>query len=593
MLGLISTLNTARKGMNASQASINVTSHNIANANTEGYSRQRVSLVTSRPFCTPSMTNSAEPGQMGTGVDIASIDRIRNSFLDYQVRSETSNKGKYDVRQQFLSNIEAIMNEPSESGISNAMSEFYSAWQSLSSAPESSETRTSVAQKSIALTDMLNNTYNQLEKLKEDVHETTKTSVFELNSYLEQLDSVNQEIMQISISGQAPNDLMDRRDLLLDKLSKIFNINIDKGQPYNGENIFPVDVTGITEPTLVKSVQNTDGIKRFSYVQDIALDTPADTTTTPPTLAVYKVTYYKNGDTTKSSNKVEVKVSMTDDQVKKLDECRVLWANKDGDAIDFTNQTSTIGTTATFSQLALFSPSAGELCGQISTQADINNYQDSLNALAKTIALSVNAVHDGNDAAASKLAFFTNSDSTGTEETITAGNISVNSAIMNDVTKIKVSTNGNVILDGTGDGKRALAIAQLKDMLLNIQNVTLPSMTRAAFIAANNNSNSTLDDTDSNGVLTFNSQTSGMKVNSYFNDIISKLGVQVQEANKVVENKESLLSTFKNQRDSVSGVSIDEEMTNLIQYQHAYSANAKIISTVDELLDVVVNSLKR
>ena len=201
MLGLISTLNTARKGMNASQASINVTSHNISNANTDGYSRQRVNLVTSTPFCTPSMTNAAEPGQMGTGVDVASIDRIRNSFLDYQVRSETSNKGKYDVRQQFLSNIEAIMNEPSESAISNAMSEFYSSWQSLSNAPESSETRTSVAQKSIALTDMLNNTYNQLEKLKDDVHETTKASVFELNSYLDQLDSVNQEIMQISIKS--------------------------------------------------------------------------------------------------------------------------------------------------------------------------------------------------------------------------------------------------------------------------------------------------------------------------------------------------------------------------------------------------------
>ncbi|MHC1682449.1 MAG: flagellar hook-associated protein FlgK [Clostridiaceae bacterium] len=581
MLGLISTLNTARKGMNASQASINVTSHNIANANTEGYSRQRVNLVTSRPFCTPSMTNAAEPGQMGTGVDIASIDRIRNSFLDYQVRSETSNKGKYDVRQQFLSNIEAVMNEPTESAISNAMSEFYSAWQSLSNAPESSETRTSVAQKSIALTDMLNNTYNQFEKLKEDVHETTKTSVFELNSYLDQLDSVNQEIMQISISGQAPNDLEDRRDLLLDKLSKIFNINVDKGQPYNGENILPVDITGITEPTLVKSVQNTDGIKRFSYVNSIEM-VGADS---------YKVTYYKNGDTTKASNKVEMTVSMTAAEAKQLDECRVLWANKDGEAIDFTNQTSTIGATATFSQLALFSPSAGEICGQISTQTDINNYEDSLNALAKTIALSVNAVHDGNDS--SKLAFFTNSDSTGTEDTITAGNITVNSAIISDVTKIKVSTNGNVSLDGTGDGKRALAIAQLKDMLLNIQSVTLPTMTRAAFIAANNNSNTSLDDTDSNGVLTFKSQSSGMKVNSYFNDIISKLGVQVQEANKVVENKESLLATFKTQRDSVSGVSIDEEMGNLIQYQHAYSANAKIISTVDELLDVVVNSLKR
>lgn len=589
MLGLLSTLNTAKKGMAAQQASINVTSHNISNANTEGYSRQRANLVTSTPYCVPSMTNAAEPGQMGTGVDVASIDRIRNGFLDYQVRSETSSKGKYDVRQQFLSNIEAILNEPTDSGLSNAMSEFYSSWQSLSTHPESSETRTSVVQKSLALTDMLNHSYNQLEKLKSDVHDTTKESVFQVNGYLDQLDSINQEIMQISISGQSPNDLEDRRDLLLDKLSTSFNINIDKGQPYNGQNVLPVDVTGITEPTLVKSVQNTDGIKRFSYVSSIE-ETVAPTGT-PPT-GTYKVTYYKNGDTTKASNKVEFTVDMTADQYKQLDECRVLWADKNGNAIDFANQNSTIGNTATFAQLALFSPTSGEISGQISTQSDINAYETSLDSLAKTIALSVNAVHDGNDTT-NKIAFFTNSTGGG-EEKITAGNITVNTSLQNNVMSIKVSTNGDVSIDGSGDGKRALAIAQLKDTLLNFADGAV-DVTRDSFIDNNNGSSGSgiISYTNSNGVKTFQSQSGGMKVNSYFNDIISKLGVQNQEAIKIVDNKESLLTSFKTQRDSVSGVSIDEEMSNLIQYQHAYSANAKIISTVDELLDVLVNSLKR
>lgn len=591
MLGLLSTLNIAKRGMSSQQASINVTSHNIANANTEGYTRQRVNLVSSRPFASPSMTNVAEPGQMGTGVDIASIDRIRNTFLDYQVRAETSNKGKYDIREQFFSNIEAIMNEPTDSGISNSMTAFYTSWQTLSNSPESSETRTSVVQKSVALTDMLNHTYNQLEKLNDDVHETIKQSVIEINSYLDQLYSVNKEIMQISISGQNPNDLEDRRDLLLDKLSVKFNINVDRNQPYNGQDIKPVDSTiGLGDATLVKSVIN-DDVKRFSYVSSI------EDTSTP---GEYKVTYYANGDISKAENKHEIIVKMTENEKKQLDECRVLWGNKEGIAIKSdsntpptTNPKIDDGALVNFKDLALFNPSSGELSGQISTEENINEYKTSLNALAKTLALSVNAVHDGLDASDKKIPFFVNKDDNNNEKGITAGNITINKALIDDVTKIKASTNGDTTIDGISDGKRALAIAQLKNTLFNIQKVDA-STTREQFIIDNGGTaTGMLQDKDSNGVYTFKSQNSGMKADSYFNDIISKIGVQSQEASKIVENKESLITQFKTQKDSVSGVSIDEEMTNLIQYQHAYSANAKIISTVDQLLDVVVNSLRR
>ncbi len=93
--------------------------------------------------------------------------------------------------------------------------------------------------------------------------------------------------------------------------------------------------------------------------------------------------------------------------------------------------------------------------------------------------------------------------------------------------------------------------------------------------------------------MTIQSDTSGMKLDSYFKDIIDKLGVQAQEASRQVSTKEELFYELENSRAQVSGVSIDEEMANLIQYQHAYNANAKIISTIDELLDVVINGLKR
>ncbi|MEL7596732.1 MAG: flagellar basal body rod C-terminal domain-containing protein, partial [Clostridiaceae bacterium] len=102
-----------------------------------------------------------------------------------------------------------------------------------------------------------------------------------------------------------------------------------------------------------------------------------------------------------------------------------------------------------------------------------------------------------------------------------------------------------------------------------------------------------LEPDSSLGVPTIKSDINGMKIDSYFKDTIDKLGIQEQEAKRVVQNQEVLLKGFQERRDSISGVSLDEEMANLVQFQHAYQANAKIIATVDELLDVVVNGLKR
>ena len=147
--------------------------------------------------------------------------------------------------------------------------------------------------------------------------------------------------------------------------------------------------------------------------------------------------------------------------------------------------------------------------------------------------------------------------------------------------KIKVGKDENA---GEGDGKRALAIAQIMDTMMMIQNMS-PETTREQFTG-------NLEKNE-HGVLTIVSDKRGMKVESYYKDIISKLGVHTQEAKRVVANQTALLSDFENQKLQVSGVSLDEEMVNLIQFQHAYGANAKIISTVDELLDVLINGLKR
>jgi flagellar hook-associated protein 1 FlgK len=607
MSGLFSIFNIANRGMSTQQKAINVTSHNIANANTEGYSRQRAIIETTRPFGMPSLNNAAGPGQLGTGAQVSAIQRVRDSFLDYQVRTETSTYGEFSARDKFLSEIEGIFNEPSDTGISTLVGKFFDSWQSLAGNSQSSNSRTIVVQQAAALADSLNHTANQLQKLKENTQSVIKDTVFEVNDVLNQIDQLNQQIIGVKVAGEMPNDLMDRRDQLLDILSSKFNITIDK-KNFEGYEVKAEDLISgnkADNSSLIKSENNKD-VRRLSYIDSIVKNTDG----------TYNITYYKLGDKTTSLNAQTLTgVSLTDAQYKEVDECRVIWADAEGKAV-------TAGGTE-FSNMVLFKPSGGELKGYMSVQQDIDNYVDQLNKVAKVLAFSVNALHSGIEDTSvdtGKLdytPFFVNSveanktyPSTATleeklralmdaESDITAANISVNKQLIDNVMLIKTKLNDdkyNYATDNTEDGAtdnaRALAIAQLRDKLMQIQNVGVAGGINSREDMFNPlKSGNDIQKTGNS--VTFVSDSKGMKIDNYFKDVIDRLGVQGAEAKRMVKNQESLLSSFQQTRESISGVSIDEEMANLIQYQHAYQANAKIISTVDELLDVVINGLKR
>ncbi|MDP4145956.1 MAG: flagellar hook-associated protein FlgK [Bacillota bacterium] len=593
MPGLFSTFNIATRGMEAQQKAIDVSSHNIANANTDGYSRQRVILETTNPYNASGMNSAAEAGQMGTGVQVESIQRVRDNFLDYQVRVETATQGKYNERDKYLSQIESIVNEPSDTGLSTLMGNFFNSWQQLSKQPESSNARTVVAQQSLTMCNELNHEYNELTSLKDDAHNAIKENVFTVNDLLSQIDKLNQQIISVEVSKQSPNDLMDKRDKLLDTLSSKFGIAVDK-KSFGGITVGAAVEQDPTNPSsqppldalLIKSEDN-ENVRTLSYVSDIVKQPNGR----------YDITYYKKGDTTNSDNAVTVKgVNLTDSQYKDLEETRVIWADKDGYAIKGDGTKASID----FSQWKLFKPASGELKGDMSVQQDIDNFTDELNKLAKGLALSVNAIHSGKmNAEDDAMPFFVNSSNKADENGINAGNITVNVDIMNDPMNIKTRTHDDQFdhesdnnIDGETDGARALAIASLKNQLIKIQNVNSSGTdginTRKDLFIASKGGNTFAD----NG-LGIQSNSSGMTIGNFFRDVVDKLGTQEQEAKRMVSNQETLLNNFQQSRDSVSGVSLDEEMANLIQFQHAYQANAKIISTVDQLLDVVINGLKK
>ncbi|KZL94055.1 flagellar hook-associated protein FlgK [Clostridium magnum] len=660
MSGLFGTLNISTRGLFAQQRAIDTTSHNIANANTEGYSRQRVTLQTSRPQSIP-----GSAGQVGTGVDVSAVNRVRDSFLDYQVRVENGVNGQYTGRDKFLSQIENIMNEPTDTGISTLIGKFFDSWNTLATSAKESNARSIVAQQALALTNELNHTYTELEKLKENAQEVIKNTVFDVNGMLSQISQLNQQIKQVSVSGNNPNDLMDKRDLLLDQLSSKFGIKVDKkafeginvttsaDANDNGNGSAPLGSDGKTPLNITQAIlpgannaTPAEPTAKFSYISEI----------NPPSgkkageEGVYTVVYYKNGDMTDDANKVSIKVTLEDtedsnaeEKFNQLNECRVLWANDNGVAFkvkevqdpnypeDTTKKAKQLaggdgdasnladGQSCDFKELALFQAPTGELKGYMSVQQDIETYEDQLNKLAKGLAFAVNGILSQSDTptadvkdSANKIIsannFFVNADkksqyaatsSTDTaaianidtaEQEITAANITINQAIIDNPLLIKTAAkydeNGNN-LSGESDGSRALAVQMLRDRLMSIQDIKKDTK-RTEFLSGILKTDSTVS-----GLKTISNDTGGMTIDSYFKDTVDRLGIQEQEARRMVDNQAKLLAGFKESRDSVSGVSLDEEMANLVQFQHCYQANAKIISTVDELLDVVINGLKR
>ncbi|MGB4303377.1 MAG: flagellar hook-associated protein FlgK, partial [Syntrophomonadaceae bacterium] len=220
-------LEIGKRSIMTHQTALSVTGHNIANANTVGYTRQSPTLVTTRPHYTPNLTSNSGIGQLGTGVEVAYLERLRDAFLDGQIRNENKTTGYWSAIQDTLAKIEVILNEPSNDGLRTVMDQFWESWQDLSAHPESESVRAVVAQRGAALADAFNHTYQQLTELREDVNAFVRVKVDEINSIAQQMADLNQQILSITIAGKQPNDLLDKRDLLIDELSRIADVTVN------------------------------------------------------------------------------------------------------------------------------------------------------------------------------------------------------------------------------------------------------------------------------------------------------------------------------------------------------------------------------
>ncbi|MBI4505495.1 MAG: flagellar hook-associated protein FlgK, partial [Chloroflexi bacterium] len=209
-------LSIALRALLAQQQALETTGHNIANTNTEGYSRQVVRMRASNAITLPGVE-----GQLGTGVEVATVERLRSAFFDNQIRTQSHGLGRYETTEEFLQQIELAFNEPSESGISGALGRFFNAWREVSSQPEAISARRALVARAEEVATLLNTAARNLNALQQDADRRVQLRVDDINSLAQQIALLNDRIARVQATGDRPNDLRDERDRLLTRLSRI------------------------------------------------------------------------------------------------------------------------------------------------------------------------------------------------------------------------------------------------------------------------------------------------------------------------------------------------------------------------------------
>ncbi len=540
-------LNIAKTGLFVSQRSLQVVSHNLANANTPGYSRQRLDTKAEWPDVLPGLQ-----GTLGRGVDSESVIQIRDEFYDKKIRFEKGKEGDWKARSEMLQNIEDIFNEPTNTGFTTVVNDFFAAMHELAKNPESLTTRALVRQRSIAYTESVGDIYAKLGQLQEQLDFEVRTTVSEVNGYAEQIRDLNKSIFLTELSGATSNDLRDQRNLVIDKLSELVNVQYFEDH----QRHFHVILGG------------------------------------KPLVSHYEL---------EQLQVVDRKEKQNPDDVEKL--CDISW-EKGGDVNIF----------------------SGRLKGLLDMRDGIDGdkkgipyYMDKLNHYVDRMSSELNRIHgEGFDLQGNKgVMFFTKNGMTSQdykeyllEKGLNGGKpldltVQVLEGTSEDFKKEKndliIAKNIREILYNNPDNanksvkfldnKYYLVDRVPADQLKLSKDLDLDITKFAASESGQGkpgNGHNALKMND----MRYNKQVFEWgSSDDYVKSLISNLGVDGQEAARMEKNEGFLIVEIENRRQSVMGVSFDEEVSDMIKFQHAYNANARMLTTMDELLDTVINRL--
>ncbi len=488
-MGSFYTLEIARSGLFASQKAMEVTGHNIANQNTEGYTRQRLELSAK-----PNMTNSnytlSGSANVGGGVNIDQLNQIRDKYLDHQFRNENSLMNELSAKDAAMAYIENILPEPSENGISVALGDLFSKIEELTDKAHDGNAREILVQSAVKLTDTLKTASKELTDYQEELNRNITLMIEEVNATAEQIRDINKTIFDYELTGEKANDLRDQRNLLVDSLSGIVNISVNESQ----DGRFSISIGGVS---LVDHFNTNEIVAKPSYKS-------------PYTGAqMYDIKWIN------STNKVDIKSG----QLKGMLDMRD---------------------------------------GNTENDQGVPFYLDRLDTLAQTIVEKFNEINKagwtipyGSKNSATGVEFF---DST----KITARDITVSDALLESGYNVAASL-VEIDLDiKHGNNQNIIKFDALRDAT----GITITKGTKTEVIG---------------------------NIEEYFENTISQMAITGGYYKSRNKSQMELTYHIDEQRLSISEVSINEESTNMVRFEHSYSAAAKLITMVDEMLETLIN----
>ena len=632
-------LNTMVRGIMANQMSLDTTGHNITNAGTEGYSRQTVTLVTTRGEERAGLHGNVI---VGTGVDTSAVRRARDIYADIQYWNENPTQKYYEAIAKNYDKLETVFDDSQDLGIERKINDFYQTWVDLSTTASNASARTHVIEQGKNLSDILQSKTAELQDQIRSLYDDIRDEIGQIDDILNNIVAINKEIITQEVGGAMANDLRDDRDLLVDKLSDYMNVSVTEndfgayqinsggvtlvngaarahlvvGRPVSSSaygidygvtdfnvivqesNIAFMPQNGILKARFDAIAENKAYIDKMADIANFMLSTFNDQHRQGWDMhGNYKfVTYDSEGD----YYGVEAVQVDNEDEL-----TAVNYLKADGTAVDTKDEAS-----------VMIEDGKYVLNGAEVTKLNPDTvYSDKNNNLLTKIPDTINFFGQGD----TRYEFRYDADNNFNYLYKIIAELEVNSKFNENrgerylaaATSIDVietqDENLNIKRDylakdwgeRTGDGTNAVYLSEL----FNIAQETVNSDGKAnalvykhAILRNKEGKNIALDDKSiaytlgENDDPVFATAMSKLSINSYYQQSLSHLGIDAYSVDMNYDAMQAIITQIENWRDSTSGVDWNEELTNMIRFQKGFGSCSRCLNAMDEMLERLVTS---
>ncbi len=646
MPNIFAALEIGKRALQTQQVSMQTSDHNVANANTPGYSRQ-TAIITTAPSL-PLIGSQQNSARLGTGTQIATISRVRDKFLDVRIREMTEDVGKFSRLGDVFDVLEIIFNELSATtDINHLFSEFWNAWETLAQDPTDRALRIDLRQRAEMLIGDIRNLYARLREVQNEQDSELHIKIAEVNQKAALIAQLNDEIVTVESSGAPANDLRDRRIVLIEELASLSNIEV--AELYNGSVNISIEGVPLVQSNRARELHITLGqehnrvatengtevyftggeIGGIVTARDVAIPSLLSqldeliATLVEEVNAIHRQGYSLDGDTTNVNFFTpytpiyEMELTQADDQffasllggelvAANIGEKLTLIPADPDTQLEFiasdglyegTAKVEVLnnglikilddgGTRITESHLKL--PGAAIPMGEHQIQLEQRGNQlfarldqgramaisDNPTLVAGSPAEAIQVLFQREPTAPGEIRFTIDRRAQrepALTNLISAGNTGLAPGdLQGFVSSIDVSRAAEVVslASEVVQDVGTIAAAQTQAPGDNTNALEIVQLQNQPFMAG--------------GTLT---------LDAFYGSMVTSLGIEAAQTQQNLENVDLVLQQMLNRRESISGVSLDEELTNIIRFQDVYEAAARLITIIDSMIDTVINRM--